>query len=175
MKKILLVLLAVTTLACSTQKQVTSPTKNKSGNLVGIANKESFLQEPFNSWFTPNYKDYDLNKTAVTEIGSLLKNVTVKGFIGTWCGDSQEYMPVFYKIMDEADFNYKNLQIITVDRSKKTPDNLQKGYNIFRVPTFIFFKNGIEIGRFVEFPRETVESDILKILSGKPYKHSYEN
>jgi len=175
MKKTFLVLLAITILSCSTQKQVSTPTKDKAGNLMGIANKASFLQEPYNNWFTPNYNAYDLEETAVAEIGSLLKNVTVKGFMGTWCIDSQEQMPVFYKIMDSADFKYKNLELITVDRSKKTPDNLQKGYNIFRIPTFIFYKNGIEIGRFVEFPRETVEADILKMLSGKPYKHSYEN
>ena len=175
MKRILLILLAIIILGCSTQKQASSSLKIKSGNLVGIANKESFLQEPFNKWFTPNYNAYDLDTTAVSKIGSLLKNVTVKGFVGTWCIDSQEQMPAFYKIMDETDFNYKNLELITVDRSKKTPDNLQQGYNIFRVPTFIFFKNGIEIGRFVEFPRETIESDILKILSGGPYRHSYEN
>ncbi len=174
MKKILLVLLAITTLSCSTQKQITVPTKDKSGNLVGIANKESFLQEPFNNWYTPNYNDYKLNETAVAEIGSLLKNVTVKAFMGTWCIDSQDQIPVFYKIMDKADFKYINLELIAVDRNKKTPYNLQKGYNIFRVPTFIFYKNGVEIGRFVEFPRETVEVDILKILNGKPYKHSYE-
>ena len=71
-------------------------------------------------------------------------------------------------------FNYKNLELVAVDRSKKTPDNLQEGFNIIRVPTFIFYKNGEEIGRFVEYPRETVEEDILKIVSGEPYKHSYE-
>ena len=64
--------------------------------------------------------------------------------------------------------------MITVNRSKKTSDNLQEGFDIIRVPTFIFFKDGKEIGRFVEYPRESVEADILKIVSGEPYKHSYE-
>ena len=95
--------------------------------------------------------------------------------MGTWCGDSQEQTPVFYKILDAADFNYKNLQMVSVDRSKKTPDNLQEGFNIIRVPTFIFYKKGKEIGRFVEYPRESVEADMLKIVSGAAYKHSYED
>ncbi|MCB0473638.1 MAG: thioredoxin family protein, partial [Flavobacteriaceae bacterium] len=68
----------------------------------------------------------------------------------------------------------KNLELITVDHSKKTPDNLQEGLNITNVPTFIFYKKGKEIGRFVEYPRETLEKDILAIISGQPYKHSYE-
>ncbi|NEW80631.1 MAG: thioredoxin, partial [Gelidibacter sp.] len=40
--------------------------------------------------------------------------------------------------------------------------------------TFIIYKDDKEIGRFVEYPRESVEADLLKIVSGLPYKHSYE-
>ena len=76
--------------------------------------------------------------------------------------------------MDAVNFDYKHLTMIAVNRSKETPDNLQEGYNITNVPTFIFFKKGKEIGRFVEYPRESLEKDVLKIVSGKPYKHSYE-
>ena len=175
MKNIILSLFAIATLSCSTQKQATTAVKDAGGDLVGVVTKEHFLQEPFNNWFTPNYNAYDLDEAVVEEIKPLLKNVTIKAFMGTWCGYSTEQMPVFYRLMNEADFTYNNLELIAVNRSKKTPDNLQKGYHIIRVPTFIFFKNGEEIGRFVEYPRETVEADFLKILSGKPYKHSYEN
>lgn len=175
MKKILFSILIISSVSCSAQKQEITTTKDASGNLVGIANKESFLQEPYNEWFTSNYEAYVLDEATVEKIEPLLKNVTVKAFMGTWCGDSREQTPVFYKIMDEADFKYKNLELITVNRSKKTPDNLQEGFDIIRVPTFIFFKDGKEMGRFVEYPRESVEADILKIVSGEPYKHSYEN
>ena len=61
--------------------------------------------------------------------------------MGTWCGDSQEQTPVFYKILDESNFDYNHLELITVNRSKVTPDNLQEGFNIERVPTFIIYKN----------------------------------
>ncbi len=175
MKKILLSLFVLTMVSCSVQKQVVTATEDTQGNLVGIANKESFLQEPYRDWFTPNYDAYDIDDAVVEKIEPLLKNVTIKAFMGTWCGDSQEQIPVFYKIMDEADFKYKNLELVTVNRSKKTPDNLQEGFDIIRVPTFIFFKDGKEIGRLVEYPRESVEADILKIVNGEPYKHSYED
>ena len=95
--------------------------------------------------------------------------------MGTWCGDSKRETPRFYKIMEDANFVfYKNFKLVTVNRKKKTPDNLQEGLNILRVPTFIFYKNGKEIGRYVEYPRETMEKDILKIVTQKEYKHSYE-
>ena len=174
MKKFFLSFLVLITLSCTAQKQKVTATKDTSGNLVGIADKESFLQEPYTDWFVFNYDDYVLDKHIVEKIGPLLKNITIKAFMGTWCSDSKEQTPVFYKIMDEANFKYQNLEMITVNRSKKTPDNLQEGYDIFRVPTFIFFKNEKEIGRIVEYPRESVEADILKIVSGEPYKHSYE-
>jgi len=36
------------------------------------------------------------------------------------------------------------------------------------------YKKGKEIGRFVEYPRKSVEADLLKIVSGQGYKHVYE-
>ena len=95
--------------------------------------------------------------------------------MGTWCGDSKRETPHLYKVLEMADFNFKNLDLVTVNRSKRTPDNLQEGLNIIKVPTFIFYKKGKEIGRYVEYARESLEQDILKIVSGKPYKHSYDN
>ena len=150
--------------------------KDEAGNLVGIADKNSFLNEDeFNEWFTPNYDDYSTDKNVIEKLKPVInKGVTIKAFMGTWCGDSQEQTPVFYKVLDEAEFNYSKLEMISVNRSKKTPDNLQEGLDIERVPTFIFYKEGKEIGRFVEYPRETLEADFLKIVTGVEYKHSYE-
>ena len=77
--------------------------------------------------------------------------------------------------MELAGFDLKNnFQIIGITRGKKTPDNLQEGYTIEHTPTFIFYKDGKEIGRYVEHARETIEKDILKILSRKKYKHTYQ-
>ena len=53
-------------------------------------------------------------------------------------------------------------------------EGLEEGLDIQRTPTFIFFKNGVEIGRIVETPRDSLENDILKIVSGQEYKHSYQ-
>ena len=95
--------------------------------------------------------------------------------MGTWCGDSRRETPKFYKLLELAEFDLKNLEMITVNRAKRTPDNLQRGFDIIRVPTFIFYKNDKEIGRYVEYARESLEKDILKILTGKEYKHAYDH
>ena len=173
MKKIILiVLLLFIYFNGNSQKEKT--TLSAPANLVGIKTIEDFKQQPYDLWFNPNYSDYKLDKSVVKELNKHIKGVSIKAFMGTWCGDSKLEVPGLYKLLDALKFEQKNLTMIAVNRDKKTPDNLQHGLNIFRVPTFIFYKNGQEIGRFVEYPRETLEKDILKIVSGKTYKHSYE-
>jgi thiol-disulfide isomerase/thioredoxin len=174
MKYYFLLIFTITLSSCSAQKE-TNATKNKQGDLVGLANKESFNQVPYKSWFTENFNDYKPNEAVVSSLEIALKDITIKGFMGTWCEDSQRETPNFYKILELANFNFKNLELLTVNRSKKTPDNLQNGFNIKKVPTFIFYKKGKEIGRYVEYARETLEKDMLKIVSGKTYKHVYDN
>lgn len=158
---------------CSSTKQVVSAKKNSQGNLVGIAQKSDFEQAPYTSWFTKNYEEYVLDTAIVNQLKPLLKGVKIKAVMGTWCGDSRRETPHFYKVLEAAGFNFKNLTMITVDRSRTTPDNDQAGLEIERVPTFIFYENGKEINRFVEYPRETLEKDFVKILQKAGYKHSY--
>jgi thiol-disulfide isomerase/thioredoxin len=174
MKYYFLLLFTITLTSCSAQKE-TNAAKNKQGDLVGFANKESFNQAPYGIWFTENFDTYKPDEAIVSSLEKALKDITIKGFMGTWCGDSKRETPNFYKILELANFNFKNLELVTVNRSKKTPDNLQNGFDIKKVPTFIFYKKGEEIGRYVEFARETLEEDVLKIVSGEAYKHSYDN
>ena len=148
--------------------------KDTNGYLSGIANKNSFKDDSFKSWFNSRYSEYNVDKEIVDKLTTALKGYTIKGFMGTWCGDSKRETPRFYKILDESGFDQNNFELITVNRDKKTPNNLQEGLNIIRVPTFIFYEGNKEVGRYVEYPRETIEKDILKIVTGQPYKHSYD-
>lgn len=174
MKKITLILvLMMLFLSCHSTKKTTATVNNK-GNLVGVATKQNFEKEPFNTWFSKNYTNYKMDPTIVAALEKHLKGVKIKGFMGTWCGDSKRETPRFYKILEAAHFNMKNLTLATVNRKKQTPNHLEKGLDIIRVPTFIFYKKGVEIGRYVEYPRETMEKDFLKILTGQGYLHSYE-
>lgn len=175
MKKITFIFITLLIVSCATTPKQPA-VKDKDGNLVGIATKKDFQQEPYGSeWFNNFYTNYETDKDVVKKLKPYLKNVKIKGFMGTWCGDSKREVPNFYKILDEADFNYKNLELVTVNRSKKA-NGLEEGFNVLRVPTFIFYKNGKEIGRFVEHAvdNSTVEKDFLKIVSGQPYTHPYQ-
>ncbi len=168
---------STTTATASSHEENIQQTKQKtpSGMLVGKQDRAALEQQPFGSWFNKNFKNYKVDTKTVAEIKPLLEGVTIKAFMGTWCGDSKRETPTFYKILDAADFNYDDFQLITVSRNKTTPGGLEKNMDIIRVPTFIFYKEGKELGRYVEYPRTSLEKDMLAILSGAGYKHSYEN
>ena len=157
-----------------TYAQVEKEVIHKPNLLIGITTKADLQEQPYADWFDTNYNDYNIDSTVVEKIKEHINGVTVRAFMGSWCEDSRYEIPQFYKVMEAADFNENNLELIAVDRSKKTPDNLHEGLDIIYIPTFIFYKNNKEIGRFVEYPRETLEKDILKIISGESYKHSYQ-
>lgn len=175
MKQFLVFLSIVLITACSSTKK-TPAQKNEDGDLVGYVNKSNFKEEPYGSeWFNDFYGYYETDKEVLNQLKPLLKDVTIKGFMGTWCGDSQREIPNFYKLLDETGFDFKNLDLIAVNQDKKA-NGLEKGLNILRVPTFIFYKDGKEIGRFVEhaIDESTIEKDFLKIVSGQDYKHPYQ-
>lgn len=149
--------------------------KDASGNLTGKVDKDAFMQAPFSSWFNSRYNSYQPDAAAIEGLKVALEDVEIRAYMGTWCGDSKRETPQFYNILDAAGYDLDNVTMVTVDRSKKQPVNLVSGYDIVRVPTFIFYRNGAEIGRYVERPRESLEKDMLKIVTGQPYKHSYDN
>jgi thiol-disulfide isomerase/thioredoxin len=143
--------------------------------LVGQKNIKDLQQTPYNVWFTPGFENYKPHPETIVQLRNYSNDFKIKIVMGTWCEDSQNQVPHFYKILKQIHFDLKKATLITVDRKKKTPDHLEKGLDITHVPTFIIYKNGKEIQRIVESPVETLEKDLLKIVSGQDYKHTYEN
>jgi hypothetical protein len=76
--------------------------------------------------------------------------------------------------MDKLQLDNKKIELIGMTLEKTTPDSLELNQNIINVPTFIFKKNGNEINRIVEFPIETIEKDILEILTTNDYQNPYD-
>ena len=91
----------------------------------------------------------------------------------TWCSDSRENVPGFFKLMDYLKFSNRKIQLIGLDVDKKNPRQDESKYEIINVPTFIFYKDGEEINRIVELTIESIEKDILKILDGSGYENAY--
>ncbi len=84
--------------------------------------------------------------------------------MGTWCSDSQREVPRFYKILTDAGYNDKRVKIIAVDKSKEAIVVDIKNLDIEKVPTFIIYKDDIEVGRIIETPKKSLEKDLWKIV-----------
>jgi thiol-disulfide isomerase/thioredoxin len=190
MKKILYILIAFSFFACKNEKKESVPTTETTATteqtdsipskeaeelpiLTGIQKREAILAAPYDTWFAPTYSMYSINKEITDKIQPLVADVSVKIFMGTWCEDSQREVPQFYKVLDLMKIADSKVELITVDKEKETPDHLEDGFNITNVPTFIFYRDGKEINRIVESPVVSLEEDMLQILSGKDYKHTY--
>ena len=143
-------------------------------DLVGAIDKFALLDTPYRRWYKKNYSSYSPDKSSVEALAKTLNGIQVKVFMGTWCHDSQREVPRLYKVLESSNFDLSNLNLVALNPAKYTPNGLEKGLNIQRTPTFIFLKDGVEIGRIVERPRDSLENDILKITSGQDYKHSYQ-
>ena len=136
--------------------------------LYGEINREGLLSANYQSWFKARYDAYTPNKERLQECNeAALEGVSVKLLMATWCGDSKRNVPVFYKIMDELGFDENKLQVWALDRSKRGPNNEQTRFGVSRVPTMIFYRDDVEMGRFVERPQpgQKLEDIIVDIIN----------
>lgn len=157
----------------STYAQIKETITQSRKDFVGVKNKMYFKQPPYNQWFNQNFKKYQPDKKTIKKLKRYSDKFKIKAFMSVWCHDSKREVPHLYKILETIDFNFKNFEVIALDRANKTPKNLQEGFDINRTPTFIIYKKDKEIGRFIEYPRESLEKDLLKIVRGKSYIPSY--
>lgn len=158
-----------------TASEVVDHDEEQQNMIVGKFKKEDLQEGPYATWFNSGYDEFTPSAEAMEIIKNNISEYEIVGFMGTWCPDSRREVPHFFKILDEAGYNLDNLTMIGVDRSKSTPDNLEEGYDMKRVPTFIFMKDGKEVNRYVEYAREGMEADIAAIVSGEEYNNSYAN
>jgi thiol-disulfide isomerase/thioredoxin len=142
--------------------------------LVGTASLDSLRSQPFISWFETNKEAYSPEAESLEPLKSLLEDVRIVLLMGTWCKDSRREVPRFVAILEALKYPIDEIEVIAVDRDKKTPENFEQGLELIQVPTFIFYKENRELGRIVEFPINSLESDMLAILSGQPYRHAYD-
>ena len=91
--------------------------------------------------------------------------VETKVFLGTWCPDSHRDVPRFLRVIDLAGSPLGPVTLYGLDRTMKSPGGEEGSYAIERVPTFVFLRQGREIGRIVETAQTSIEGDMLTILA----------
>ncbi len=134
--------------------------------LIGYCDTIGLQEGVFGVYYKTQFEIYQPKLSIVKKIDAII----VKGgfevvtIFGDWCSDSKLQVPRFYKLLSEMNFSLSNSKLIAVNGSKKAQSLDISKYKILRIPTFIIYFNGEEIGRIVESPDNTLEKDLLKIL-----------
>lgn len=136
-------------------------------DLVGEVSRVQLQNDPFfGPVFMEEYRGYAVNEDVVAGLKTYIYEYNITIVMGTWCGDSQEQVPHFIKILDKLDYDTRKLHIIAVDHQKEAAGTGVEKLDVQRVPTFIFYdENAREVGRIVETPHETLEQDMYDIVN----------
>ncbi|MES2418611.1 MAG: thioredoxin family protein [Bacteroidota bacterium] len=163
---LIIVLFAMNISAQEINKKMEDPNRHNE-IMINICTREGITSfAEFKGSYDPNYAAYNPDSATVKALSKLGKHNKITIVLGTWCGDSKFQVPHFLKLADELKLSDKDITFIAVDGSKKAENGLIDSLKIERVPTFIFTdKKGAEIGRITERPKETLEKDMLSILS----------
>ena len=123
----------------------------------------------FNNWekeASKQYTKYRAKKSKLNEIN--IKDASIKIICAAWCSDTRKQVSSFMKVLEAIQFPEDQVSFHFVNKEKKAPGNsFIKDYDFTKVPTFVIYRNNIEIGSIIETPAETLEKDLVWILGKK--------
>lgn len=130
--------------------------------LTGYYSKSEFIEKC--EWKTKVSDKYEPKIEWMDSIAALnlRDSVDLRVFLGTYCPDSKRWVPKFFSFSD--DLPIRDLDIISVDTTKKDEKGIATKIGLRKIPTFVFYQDGKEIGRMVEKPRGRLEKRVFTIL-----------
>ncbi|MDR1601265.1 MAG: hypothetical protein LBS42_02425 [Tannerella sp.] len=147
--------------------------------LWGKCSLDDLQKAPYSEWYTKNHAEYEPNPATVGQLKTVnWKDWSVTVFLGTWCGDSRREVPRFIKVLDAAGFPSEAVTLIAISAAdsvyKQSAAREERGWHIYRAPTFVISKKGREVNRIVETPAVSLERDLLAIINNR-YTPNYES
>ncbi len=140
---------------------------------IGI---EVFESDPYSSWYKESNSAYKLAPIH-KKIKKRLKQLNVRIYLGTWCGDTKNYFPKFMKLMKHYGVGSDQIELIVLssvpEPYKQSPGKSEIIDRIHRVPTFIFYEAKQEVGRIVEYPVTDLETDVAQLCLDYPVRPNY--
>jgi hypothetical protein len=111
------------------------------------------------------YDKYD----PVPDMLDLLKtkfgpDISMDVYLGLWCPDSRNNVPVFLKILDRAGTAVPVRYFDVPRKANRQVKYYIEEMQIEKVPTFIIYRDGTEIGRIKENPKIGMLEDLMDIL-----------
>jgi hypothetical protein len=150
------------------KSEITTDEKTGKPMLIGEVTREAFEDTSF-MWFDNEYSEYRVDTSAIKGLEEKISKFNFKIILGTWCEDSQMFVPRLIKIFDKLNLPEKNYSLICVNREKKGLTSEVDNFNIQLVPTIIISFQDVEIGRIVESPQENLEKDIVRLIAEQKF------
>jgi thiol-disulfide isomerase/thioredoxin len=129
--------------------------------LIGNIEEESLNRY---NWFNEGYRKYTPSAESVDALKVYVADMKIMVVMGTWCSDSHELVPAFFKVATELGLRKTQIEMIGVDRKKHCPVPDISALRIEYVPTFFVFYKGELKGKIVETVNKSIEQDIQKLL-----------
>ena len=137
--------------------------------LLGPVSRGRLAAEVWPVQFRTEYSGYDVSDSLLGDLREVMDGAEVAIYFGTWCKDSRRQMPRFFRLMDTLGIVPELVSTFGLNKAKQAPPVDGREVNIHHTPTFIISRAGAELGRIIETPVESLEADLLKILSGQSY------
>lgn len=134
--------------------------------LIGYVTRDSLQGSVFGPLFSKNYREYHPDQDVLNELmthSDLWRSIRITMVMATWSGQSRVQIPRFFKFLDNLQC-YGKCTIIALDRQQHAGPVSIGELKITHIPTIIFFRKGMEIGRITGTPATTLEEDFYKIV-----------
>lgn len=166
MKKIFFTLLTFLLVQMATAQNYVREKDPKTGKpcLRGKVTFQEVEDESVNKWLYANANAYEPNDGAVRQLRAINSPYRFVVFIGTWCSDTHDLLPKFYKVLNQADIDLHAVEMYGVNREKKSLELEHVVYKIERVPTIIVLHQNRELGRITETATTSIEEDLVQIM-----------
>ena len=111
------------------------------------------------------YDKYDPPAEMIDALKARLgANMKIDVYLGTWCPDSRNNVPLFLKILDRAGVAVPVRYFDVPRKSSRDVKYYVEEMQIELVPSFIFYRDGKEIGRIIENPKAGMIEDMMDIV-----------
>jgi len=166
LKHFIQLIILITTFHINAQDyKITTDEDNSEPLILGYCPVTLLNDSLFDGSWTSEYNSYNLDYGVLDSLEGKLDSINITIVFRSTCSDSREQLPRLFKVFNELNYNLNSITLIGVNREKQGLSKEAEGLDIQFVPTIIFYKDGNEIGRIVETPYESLEKDLLKILS----------
>ena len=131
--------------------------------LRGHFTVEQFLDSA--EWKTKIDEKYTPKAHWMDSIAQVKGSYDLRIYAGTYCPDSKKWIPRLLQLRPSLPL--EEISVIAVDTTKKDKEGFAETEQIEKIPTFIFYKSGKEVGRIIEKPKGRLEKELYYTLKNK--------